>query len=76
MTVGVDEAWDNNLIRSIDNVHLSTWQDYVGFDLGNAISHDEDVIGANKGLIAVVRKSHDSAITYEFGLVRLDGRTA
>lgn len=40
MTVGVDEAWDNDFIGSVDNVDLPTRQDYVGFDLGDAISHD------------------------------------
>ena len=70
MTVGVDEAWNNNdLIRSINIVDLPTREVYVGFDLDDAILHDEDLVGANEGFVAVLRESHNGTTAYEFGLV-------
>ena len=69
MAVGVDEAWNNDLVGSIDNVDLSTWRNYLRFDLGNTILHDEDVVGADEGLVTIVEESHESTIAYEFGPV-------
>jgi len=56
MMVGVDKAWSNDLIRSINNIDLPTRKVYVGF-------------GLDEGFVAVFRESHDSTIAYGFGLV-------
>ena len=71
MVVGADEAWNNDLIRSINNVDLPTRKVYVGFGLDFAILHDGDVVGTNEGFVrvAVFRESHDSTTAYGFGLL-------